>query len=148
MQDLSTQQTLGIIKPVALLDGHMGPIITRITKHGFTIRAMRLVQLTLGQAQRFYEVHREQPFFVELCSYMASSPVLPMVLEKQQAVEDFRKLIGATDPQKADPGTIRSDFGQSINQNAIHGSDHEATASREVAFFFSDLDMMNTLTDL
>lgn len=130
-------RTLAIIKPDAVRRNVVGEIISAITHAGFRIIGMKLVQMTKAQAESFYEVHRGRPFFEELTRFMSSGPIVVMVLEKERAVEDFRALIGATDPQQAAPGTIRHRFGTSIGENAIHGSDSPENAEREIAFFFS-----------
>lgn len=126
-----------MIKPDAVAAGHTGAIIKMIEEAGFRIVAMKKTQLTRERAGQFYAVHRERPFYNDLCTYMSSGPIVPMILEKENAVEDFRKLIGATDPQKAAPGTIRNLFARSIEANAIHGSDSDANAEIEGSFFFS-----------
>ncbi|GBD07117.1 Nucleoside diphosphate kinase [bacterium HR21] len=130
-------RTLAIIKPDAVRRNVVGEIISAITHAGFRIIGMKLVQMTKAQAESFYEVHRGRPFFEELTRFMSSGPIVVMVLEKERAVEDFRALIGATDPRQAAPGTIRHRFGTSIGENAIHGSDSPENAEREIAFFFS-----------
>ncbi len=132
--------TLTILKPDALQNGHTGKIIDHILGAGFRIRAMKLIHLTAAQAGQFYEVHRERPFYGDLVKYMSSGPCLPMLLEKANAVEDFRATIGATDPAKAAEGTIRKLYAQSIEANAVHGSDSDENALREAAFFFSELE--------
>jgi len=126
-----------MIKPDAVAAGHTGAIIKMIEEAGFRIVAMKKTQLSRERAGQFYAVHRERPFYNDLCTYMSSGPIVPMILEKENAVEDFRKLIGATDPQKAAPGTIRNLFARSIEANAIHGSDSDANAEIEGSFFFS-----------
>jgi nucleoside-diphosphate kinase len=132
--------TLTILKPDALQNGHTGKIIDHILGAGFRIRAMKLMHLTPAQAGQFYEVHRERPFYNDLVNYMSSGPCVPMILEKANAVEDFRTTIGATDPAKAAEGTIRKLYAQSIEANAVHGSDSDENALREAAFFFSELE--------
>jgi nucleoside-diphosphate kinase len=126
-----------MIKPDATAAGNTGKIIDRIIGAGFTIRAMKWTQLSQADAEAFYGVHRERPFFGELVSYMTSGPIVAAILEKENAVADFRDLIGATDPAKAAPGTIRADFAESIAANAVHGSDSDENAAIEGAFFFS-----------
>jgi nucleoside-diphosphate kinase len=126
-----------MIKPDAVSADNTGAIIKLIEEAGFRIVAMKKTQLTKERAGQFYAVHRERGFYNELCAYMSSGSIVPMILEKDNAVEDFRKLIGATDPQKAAPGTIRNLFAQSIEANAIHGSDSDANAEIEGSFFFS-----------
>ena len=126
-----------MIKPDAILDGFTGPIIQQIEEAGFKIIAMKKVHLSAEEAGKFYEVHSERPFYGELCAYMSSNSIIPMVLEKENAVEDFRALIGATDPAKAEEGTIRKRFARSLGSNAIHGSDSNENAAIEGAFFFT-----------
>lgn len=130
--------TLGMLKPDAIAAGKAGAIIAHIQQAGFTVRAARLVRLTRPQAEAFYAVHRERPFFADLVAFMTSGPVLPMALEKAGAVAEFRTLIGATDPAEAAPGTIRKLFAKSKGENAVHGSDSDENAAREIAFFFSE----------
>ena len=125
-----------MIKPDAVLDGFTGPIIQQIEEAGFRIVAIKKVHLTPEEAGKFYEVHKERPFYGELCEYMSSNPIIPMILEKENAVADLRELIGATDPAKAAEGTIRKRFARSLSSNAIHGSDSDDNAAIEGAFFF------------
>lgn len=125
-----------MIKPDAVVDGFTGPIIQQIEEAGFRIVAIKKMHLTPEEAGQFYEVHKERPFYGELCEYMSSGSIVPMILEKDNAVEDFRKLIGATDPAKADEGTIRKRFAKSLAANAIHGSDSDENAAIEGVFFF------------
>lgn len=132
--------TFSIIKPDAVRNGHMGQVLDQIIQAGFTVRALKLVQLTPETAGQFYAVHRERGFFNDLITFMTSGPCVPLALEKANAVADFRTLIGATDPAKAEPGTIRARFAKSIDANAIHGSDSDENALREVGFFFSELE--------
>jgi nucleoside-diphosphate kinase len=134
------ERTFAIIKPDAVKRGLAGDIIKKIEASGLKIRAMRLMHLSRGQAERFYEVHKARPFYATLCEYMSSGPVVVMMLEGDKAITRWRELMGATDPAKANPGTIRKEFGQNIEQNAVHGSDAPETAAQEVAFFFSSLD--------
>lgn len=126
-----------MIKPDATAAGHTGKIIDRIIGAGFTIKAMKWTRLSKEEAGKFYDIHRERPFFGELVEYMTSGPIVAAILEKENAVEDFRTLIGATDPQKAAEGTIRRDFAESIAANAVHGSDSDDNALLEGAFYFS-----------
>lgn len=133
-------KTFTMIKPDAFGDKHSGAIIKMIEEAGFDIKAMRLTRLTEDLAGKFYAVHKERPFYNDLISYMSSGPIIAMILEKDNAVEDFRKLIGATDPAKADEGTIRNLFASSIEANAIHGSDSDENAQIEGSFFFSEFD--------
>lgn len=132
--------TFSIIKPDAYQAGHVGAIIKMIEEAGFRIVAAKLTRLTPERAGQFYAVHKERPFYRDLCNYMSSGPILAMILEKENAVADFRNLIGATDPAKAEPGTIRKLFAKSIEANAIHGSDSDENAVIESAFFFSALE--------
>ncbi|MFM1819871.1 MAG: hypothetical protein RLZZ402_230 [Bacteroidota bacterium] len=125
-----------MIKPDAVADGNTGPIIQHIEKAGFKILAMTKLKMTPEQAGQFYAVHSERPFFQSLCDYMSQSEIIPMILEKDNAVEDFRTLIGATNPAQAAEGTIRQLFAKSIEANAIHGSDSDENAAIEGAFFF------------
>jgi nucleoside-diphosphate kinase len=134
---MAGNRTFTMIKPDAVAAGHTGAIIKMIEEAGFRIVAMKKTQLSRERAGQFYAVHRERPFYNDLCTYMSSGPIVPMILEKENAVEDFRKLIGATDPQKAAPGTIRNLFARSIEANAIHGADSDANAEIEGSFFFS-----------
>lgn len=129
-----------MIKPDAVGNGHAGAILDKIIKAGFKIVAMKYTQLTPERAGQFYAVHKARPFYGELVKYMSSGPIVPIILEKENAVEDFRKLIGNTDPAKADPGTIRNLFAKSIDANAIHGSDSDANAEIEGNFFFSQFE--------
>ena len=133
--------TLTIIKPDAVKAGDTGGILDAIAKGGFRIRAQKLIHLTEAQAGAFYAVHKERPFYKDLVRYMTSGPVVPAILEKDNAVLDFRTLIGATDPAKADEGTIRKRFGKSLEANAVHGSDSDENAKIEASFFFSALEM-------
>ena len=136
------ERTFAIVKPDAVGRGLAGDIIKRIEQAGLKIRGMRLLQLSLAQAERFYEVHKARPFYHDLCTYMTSGPVVVMVLEGDGAIVKWRELMGATDPKKAAAGTIRSDFGENIERNAVHGSDASETAAQEVPFFFSSLDLV------
>ena len=136
------ERTFAIIKPDAVGRGLAGDIIKRIEQAGLKIRGMRLLQLSLAQAERFYEVHKARPFYNDLCTYMTSGPVVVMVLEGDNAIARWREAMGATDPKKAAAGTIRSDFGENIERNAVHGSDAPDTAAQEVPFFFSSLDLV------
>jgi nucleoside-diphosphate kinase len=129
-----------MIKPDAVIAGNTGAIIKKIEEAGFRIVAIKKTQLTGDRAGQFYAVHKERSFYKELCDYMSSGFIVPMILEKTNAVEDFRKLIGATDPKKAEPGTIRAEFAKSIEANAIHGSDSDENAVIEGSFFFSGLE--------
>jgi nucleoside-diphosphate kinase len=130
--------TLGIVKPDAVETGKTGLIIAHLQKEGFVLRAARLVRLTTAQAGAFYEVHKGRPFYDDLVAFMTSGPCLPMALERADAVAHFRKVIGATDPADAAPGTIRKLYAESKGRNAVHGSDSDENAAREVGFFFPE----------
>jgi nucleoside-diphosphate kinase len=134
--------TFAIIKPDAVREGKTGHIIQRIIDAGFRIRAMKTVHMTKTQAEGFYAVHRERPFFPGLTEFMSSGPCVVMVLEKEGAVKAWRDLMGATDPAKADEGTIRKEFGSSVGENATHGSDSDENATIEIAYFFSQLELV------
>ncbi len=136
---MSGNITFTIIKPLAVSEGHVGPILNKIHIAGFRISAMRMLWLTQGEAERFYEVHKERPFYEDLVDFMTSGPIVVAVLRKENAVEDYRKLIGATDPEKAEEGTIRKEFAKSMRENAVHGSDSDENAIIEGSFFFSGL---------
>jgi len=137
-----TNQTFAIIKPDAVAAGHTGKIIDRIIVGGFRIRALKLIHQTRRQAEGFYEVHRGKPFYEGLTEFMSSGPCVVMVLEKDGAVKAWRDLMGATDPAKADEGTIRKEFGSSVGENATHGSDSDENAAIEIAYFFSRLEIV------
>ena len=130
--------TLGIVKPDAVANGHLGAILAHLERDRYRIRAGRLLRLTRPQAEAFYEVHRGRPFYDELVAFMTSGPCFPMALEKDDAVTAFRKTIGATDPAEAADGTIRKLYAESKGRNAVHGSDSDENAAREVAFFFAE----------
>lgn len=132
--------TFTMIKPDAVQANNIGPILAKINEAGFRIAAMKYMKLSGEQAGKFYDVHKERPFYGELKDYMSSGPIVAAILEKNNAVADFRKLIGATDPSKAEEGTIRKLFAKSISANAIHGSDSDENAEIEAAFFFSQLE--------
>ena len=136
---MSGNITFTIIKPFAVSNGHIGPILNKIHDGGFRISAMRMLWLTQGEAERFYEVHKERPFYRDLVEFMTSGNIVVAILEKENAVEDYRKLIGATDPAKAEEGTIRKEFAESMQANAVHGSDSDENAKIEGSFFFSGL---------
>jgi nucleoside-diphosphate kinase len=138
---MTTQRTLAIIKPDAVAKGVVGQIITRIERAGLTIIAAKLVHMTLAEARGFYIVHRERPFSDSLCAFMTQGPCMPMVLEGDNAIQRWRDLMGATDPAKAAPGTIRRDFAASIEANAVHGSDSSQSAAFEIPYFFSSLEL-------
>ncbi|MBI5178310.1 MAG: nucleoside-diphosphate kinase [Nitrospinae bacterium] len=134
------ERTLGLIKPDGLERGKQGQLLDRILQNGFKILAMKQLKLTRAQAEAFYAEHSARPFFDSLCSYMTSGPIIAMTLEKENAIADWRTLMGATNPAKADPGTIRKDFAVDMEKNTVHGSDSPASAAREVPFFFSQLE--------
>ena len=134
--------TFGIIKPDAVAAKHTGSIIQRILAHGFQIRGLKLIHMTRTQAEGFYAVHRERPFFAGLVEFMSSGPCVVMALEKDTAVKAWRDLMGATDPAKADEGTLRKEFGGSVGENAVHGSDSDENAAIEISYFFSRLELV------
>jgi nucleoside-diphosphate kinase len=144
MSEQTGNLTFGIIKPDAVRGGKTGAIIQRITDGGFKVRAMKLIHMTLEEAEGFYAVHRERPFFPELTTFMSSGACVVMALEKEGgAVKAWRDLMGATDPSKADDGTLRKEFGGSLGENAVHGSDSEENAAIEISYFFSKLEIVN-----
>ena len=132
------ERTLCIIKPDAVRKKVQGKIIQMLLDAGFSIRGMKLVKLTADQAEKFYEIHKERPFYRDLVEYMTSGPVIPIALEKENAVADYRKLIGATDPAEAEEGTVRKLFAASKQENAVHGSDSAENGKIEVSFFFKE----------
>jgi len=133
--------TFSIIKPDAMGSGDTGKILARITEAGFRISALKMLSISRRQAEEFYAVHRERPFYQGLVEFMSSGPVVVMVLERDNAVEEFRRVIGSTDPEKADKGTIRAEFGTTVQRNAVHGSDSPENAIREAGFFFSAIEI-------
>lgn len=137
------ERTFAIIKPDAVARHLIGDIVKRIEASGLKIIGMRLLQLSRTEAETFYDVHKERPFYKSLCDYMTSGPVVVMALEGENAIKRWRDLMGATDPAKAEPGTIRRDFGQNVEQNATHGSDASATAARELSFFFRTSELVS-----
>jgi len=142
MSEQAGKLTFAIIKPDAVRAGNTGKIIDRIIAGGFRIRALKMVHQTRAQAEGFYEVHRGKPFFAGLTEFMSSAPCVLMVLEKDGAVKAWRDLMGATDPAKADAGTIRKEFGASVGENATHGSDSDENATIEIAYFFNRLEIV------
>jgi nucleoside-diphosphate kinase len=136
-----SNRTFTIVKPDSVRKGNFGKIAARIEDAGFRILGLRKVALSQRQAEAFYAVHKERPFYGDLVKYMTSGPVYVAALERDNAVPELRKLMGATDPKKADAGTIRAEFGESIEQNAIHGSDSDDNAKIEIAFFFAESDL-------
>jgi len=137
-----SERTLAIIKPDAFERRLAGPLIQRIEAEGFAIRAMRRVHLSKAQAEGFYAVHRARPFFASLTEFMSSGPVVVLVLEAPEAIKKWRALMGATDPAKADAGTLRKEFAQSIERNATHGSDAPESAAYEIGYFFAGVELV------
>ena len=140
LPDMS-ERTFAIVKPDAVKAGYTGRILARIEEQGFTIRAMRMVHLSQKDAEGFYAVHRARPFFASLTEFMSSGPCVVMCLEAPDAIKKWRTVMGATDPAKADPGTLRKEFGASIENNATHGSDAPETAAFELGYFFRGLEL-------
>ncbi|MDX1903357.1 MAG: nucleoside-diphosphate kinase [Thermonemataceae bacterium] len=136
---MQTNRTFSMIKPDAVEAGNIGAILKMMEENGFRIVAMRMTKLSKQRAGQFYEVHKERPFYNDLCEYMSSGHIVALILEKENAVADFRKLIGATNPANAEEGTIRRLFAKSIEANAVHGSDSDENAAIEGAFFFSKM---------
>lgn len=134
--------TLAIVKPDAVLSGKAGKVLAQLEQAGFKIRAAKMVRLARPQAEAFYAVHRERPFFGPLVTFMTSGPCIPMALERDDAVAHLRTVIGATDPREAAPGTVRALYAESKERNAIHASDSEENGRREVAFFFAEADLL------
>jgi nucleoside-diphosphate kinase len=139
-----TERTLAIVKPDAVAAGHLGAILDRILAEEFRIVGLKMVRLTRPQAEGFYAVHRERPFFSSLAGFMSSGPAVVMVLERPGAIATWRRVMGATDPAKADDGTLRRRFGASVEKNATHGSDAPETAATEIDYFFSALEICRT----
>lgn len=137
---MATNRTFTMIKPDAVANGYIGAILNDIIAGGFKIVAMKYIQLTTESAGNFYAIHKERPFYKDLVNFMTSGPIVAVILEKDNAVEDFRTLIGATDPTKAEAGTIRNKYAQSIEANAVHGSDSDENAEIEGNFFFSQFE--------
>lgn len=140
---MATNRTFTMIKPDAVESGNIGNILQMITDAGFDIKAMKYTQLTEEQAKKFYEVHKERPFYQELVDYMISGPIVAAILEKENAVADFRSLIGATDPSEAEEGTIRKKYAESKAKNAVHGSDSDENAKIEGDFHFSSNEIID-----
>ena len=136
------QRTFSIVKPDAVRNGYTGAIVAEIAKAGFKIVAIKKASISTAQAQGFYYVHKERPFFGDLCAFMSSGPLVLMVLEKENAIADLRKLMGATNPANAEEGTIRKQFAGSIQENAIHGSDAEDTAAFEIGYWFAGYELI------
>lgn len=137
------EKTFAIIKPDAVAKGYSGKIIDRIEKEGFKIVAMKKIHMTKKMAEGFYAVHRDKPFFNDLTTFMSSNPCIVMVLKKENAIADWRKLMGATNPANAEAGTLRKEFGANIDNNAVHGSDAPETAEQEIRYFFADIEMVD-----
>lgn len=135
-----SNRTFTMIKPDAVQDGHIGAILAKINEGGFKIKAMKMTKLSAEKAGQFYEVHKERPFYGELVEFMSSGHIIAAILEKENAVADFRTLIGATNPAEAEEGTIRKMFARSLGENAVHGSDSDENAEIEGNFFFSNLE--------
>ena len=135
-------RTLAIIKPDAVAYGHKGKIIDRITNEGFTILSSKQMDMTLAQAEGFYEIHRGKPFYDELTQFMSSGPCVVLALEKEDAVNEWRRVIGATNPAEAEKGTIRKMFAKSLGQNAVHGSDSDENGRKEVSYFFAECELI------
>ncbi|MEM6328273.1 MAG: nucleoside-diphosphate kinase [Bacteroidota bacterium] len=142
------ERTLAIIKPDAVTAGHAGKILDRILAEGFAVRAMKLVRLTPAQAEGFYAVHAERPFFGELTAFMSSAPCIPLVLERENAVAHWREVIGATNPAEAAEGTIRKQFATSMGENAVHGSDSVANGIKEGRYFFAESEIVQNGADV
>ena len=136
-------KTFAIIKPDAVKNGHSGQIIDRVINSNFKILGLKLIRMTKSQAEGFYEVHSEKPFYAELAEFMSSGKCIVMALQKEDAVNEWRKLIGATNPAEAEDGTIRKDFASSLGENAVHGADSNENASREIGFFFSGTEIIS-----
>jgi nucleoside-diphosphate kinase len=139
---MAVERTLTILKPDCVRKNLIGEVTRRIQEAGFRIVAMKMTRLTEDTAGGFYAVHKERPFFDELVEFMSSGPCVPMILEKENAIEDFREFIGATDPNEAEEGTIRADFADSVGENIIHGSDSVENGKKEAAYFFSEADVV------
>ena len=137
-----TERTFSIVKPDAVKAGKAGQVLARLEGAGFKLVAARMRHMTRAEAEGFYHVHKERPFFGSLCAFMSSGPCLPMVLERENAIAQLREVMGATDPAKAAAGTIRKDFASSIEQNAIHGSDAPETARFEIGYFFPGIELL------
>ena len=142
-----SNKTLAIIKPDAVKDNYIGEIISLISKAGFKVKALKMIKLSKEAAGAFYEVHKEKPFYNDLVEYMTSGPCIPIALEKENAVEDYRKLIGATDPAQAAEGTVRKLYARSKQYNAVHGSDSNENAELEIAFFFGKKELIENFPD-
>jgi nucleoside-diphosphate kinase len=139
---MAIEQTFAIIKPDAVAAGHAGQILAMIEKAGFRIRGLKMTRLSKQQAEGFYDVHRERPFFSGLVAFMTEGPVVVLVLEREHAIKQWRELMGATNPEKAEEGTIRKKFARNIERNAVHGSDAPETAAIEIPFFFTMAELL------
>ncbi|NOU60702.1 nucleoside-diphosphate kinase [Marinifilum caeruleilacunae] len=139
---MRSDRTFTMIKPDAVAAGHIGAILAKINEAGFRIAAMKYTQISKEQAKKFYEVHKDRPFYDELTDFMSSGPIVAAILEKEDAVAAFRKLIGATNPAEAEEGTIRKEFAESMSKNAVHGSDSDENACIEGAFYFSQTEVI------
>lgn len=139
---MAVERTLTILKPDCVRKGLIGEVTKRIQEAGFTIVAMKMTRLTKDTAGGFYAVHKERPFYDELCEFMSSGPCVPMILEKENAIEDFRTFIGATDPSEAEEGTIRADFADNVGENIIHGSDSVENGKIEAGYFFTESEVV------
>jgi nucleoside-diphosphate kinase len=140
---MAGNMTLAIVKPDAVASGKLGAIVAHLQKEGFVVRAAKLVKLSRAEAGKFYEVHKERPFYGELVEFMTSGPCLPLALERADAVAHYREVIGATDPAEAKEGTIRKLYAESKGRNAVHGSDSDENARREIGFFFTEAELAN-----
>ncbi|PKP26445.1 MAG: nucleoside-diphosphate kinase [Bacteroidetes bacterium HGW-Bacteroidetes-22] len=139
---MAISRTFTIVKPTAYKNGNLGKILTIIEEHGFSLKALKILRLSVNQAEKFYDIHKDRPFFRDLVDYMSSGTVAVAILEKDNAVEAYRELIGSTDPSKARTGTIRNLFGTSIQANAVHGSDSDENAIIEGNFFFKESEIV------
>tara|TARA_B100000282_G_C31441024_1_gene357990 strand:- start:90 stop:512 length:423 start_codon:yes stop_codon:yes gene_type:complete len=137
-------RTFAIIKPDAVREGHTGKIYDKIIKSNFNVKGAKLLKMTKKQAEGFYEIHKEKPFFDDLIQFMTSGPCMVLTLEKENAVDSWRETIGATNPEDAVAGTIRKDFALNVQENAVHGSDSNENAQKEIAFFFTDSELLSS----
>lgn len=135
---MTNNRTYTMVKPTAVKKGYTGAIMAKIAEGGFKIIAAKMTHLTKADAEKFYEIHKDRPFYEDLTTFMSSGPILAMVIEKDNAVEDYRNYIGATNPEEAEEGTIRKLYGTNLGENAVHGSDSDENAANEIKFFFSD----------
>lgn len=140
---MSIERTFSMIKPDSVRKNVIGQINSMIEKAGFKIIAQKMIHLTMRQAEHFYDIHKDRPFYSDLCNFLSSGPVVAQVLSKDNAVSDYRKLLGSTNPLEAEEGTIRKAYGESIDYNAAHGSDSPETALREISFFFNNLEIFD-----